>query len=64
MTPPSKTRTPSGPPLFFQLQVRRLRASNREVFALVFEIALRVTTPSVMRNGSPREKVGASTPTR
>jgi hypothetical protein len=51
--PPSKTRTPLRPPLVFSSDRWRSRASNRAFFALAFEVALRVTAPSIMRNGSP-----------
>jgi hypothetical protein len=41
--PPSKTRTALRSPLVFPARVCRSRASNRAFFALVFEVALRVT---------------------
>ncbi len=53
MTPPQKTKTPLRPPLVFSSYRCRSRASSRAFFALAFEVALRVTAPSVMRNGSP-----------
>ena len=59
--PPSKTRTPSDLSWFFTSYRCHSRAFNRAFFALVFELALRVTPPFVMRNGSPRKKVVAST---
>ena len=59
MTPPSKTRTPLRSPCFFQLRCRS-RASNRAFFALIFQVALRVTAPPLYVTG-PRKKVGAST---
>jgi hypothetical protein len=60
MTPLKKLRPPSGPPLVFSSYGCRSRASNRAFFVLVFGVALPVTPPTVMRNGS-RTNVGAST---
>jgi hypothetical protein len=51
MTPLKKLRPPSGPLVFSSYRCRS-RASSRAFFALAFEVALRVTAPSVMRNGS------------
>jgi hypothetical protein len=45
MTPPQKTKTPLRPPLVFSSYRCRSRASSRAFFALVFEVALRVTAP-------------------
>jgi hypothetical protein len=59
--PPVKNRDPPGTPPFLTSDRCRSRASNRAFFALAFEVALRATPPSVMRNGCPRKKVGAST---
>ena len=50
--PRQKSRPPRDPP-FLTSDRCRSRASNRAFFALVFEVALRVTAPSVMRNGPP-----------
>jgi hypothetical protein len=55
MTPPSKTRTPLRPPWFFTSYRCRSRASNRAFFALVFEVALRVTAPPLCVTGPPQE---------
>jgi len=61
MTPPSKTSTPPPARPVFSSDKCRSRAPNRAFFALVFDVPLPVTAPSVMRNRSPRKKVGAST---
>ena len=46
--PPSKIETPRDPPLFLTSS----RGSNHAFFfSLVFLVSLRVTAPSVMRNG-------------
>ena len=47
-SPPRKNRDPQGPPLFLTSS----RGSNHAFFfSLVFLVSLRVTAPSVMRNG-------------
>src|SRR5258708_6260139 len=58
MTPLQKLGPPLRTPLVFpsyRARGGRSRASNPAFFVLVFEVALRVTAPFVMRNGPPEE---------
>ena len=52
---------PLRPPWFFPAIAAAHVQSSRAFFALAFEDALHVTAPSVIRNGCPPKKVGAST---
>jgi len=49
--PPGQNRDPRGPTPFLSGHRCRSRASTRPFFAVVFDHSLRVTAPSVMRNG-------------
>jgi hypothetical protein len=62
MTPLQKLGPPSGPPGFSQLSSARVPLTCIEpcIFSPSF-LRSRNSPPSVMRNGAPRKKVGAST---
>jgi hypothetical protein len=58
---PLKDRAPPPAPWFFPDIGAAHAHRTVQFFALVLRSRLHVTAPSVMRNGSPRKKVGAST---